>query len=318
MDSRLSDYIREAKSSGMDERQIKKELVGAGWPILDVEEAMEKSGPIHPSRIRSKASIFWRKFIIIFFILSLLGGTAFGFWYVDQKIQSAKPNISFEETSEEENLLSGQEEEASGASALGESSSSSLKIAEMPDGYQLQNVYFSPNGASVILIVKKLAQEFIFINGQIGKGYDDITGCRFNGSGSHFFCIAAASKKKAVLIDGQEGKQYDSLIKNPVFSPNGEVLAYVAGTGLNKILVLSGQEKPFPYNLSGDLVFSSDSEYLAYIVSKDSSKFLVVNDQELQIEQGAFFELFFSADNKKIFYGAKENSDIYWKSADIQ
>lgn len=312
MNIRLSEYIRQAKTKGMSENKIRDELVKAGWPILEIEEAFEKTEPIKPDRPKGKAFFFWRNFIIVFLILGILGAAAFGFWYVDQKIQ--KPNVFFEEEKTQDLKSSGEVDEDAQEEAILES----VKITEIPADYQLKQVYFSADGKSIILIALKAKQEFIFYNGQAGTGYDSITNCQFNGNASYFFCIAKKGKKETVVINNNEGSYYDSLIKNPVFSPNGEILAYLAESGANKFLVLSGQELPFNYDLAGKLVFSPNSDYLAYIAAKGSSKFLVINEQETQIEDGAFLDPFFSNDSKKISYMVKTGSEIYWKEKAIE
>lgn len=331
MNPKLSEYINQAKVGGMTENQIRDELVKAGWPALEVEEALAKSRPIHPDRIKIKSSNFLRNFIIVFFVLLILAGAVYGFWYVDRKIKNEGPKTSLENqttTGFQEFPTSSAEETSSASSSQPEeglpediipsSSPTSTKLAAIPAGYQLKEAYFSSNGEKVLWIAEKGALKFIFLNESASEGYAAVSNCQFNSTGSHISCIATKNKKKIVILDDKEGNQYDSLIKNLVFSPDGEKSAFLAATGTTKLLVLNGQETPFPYDSAGKLVFSSDGSYLAYIATKGTDKFLVVNGKEIKIEGEVYSDPVFNSDNKRVGYGVKLNGELLWKEAEAE
>jgi hypothetical protein len=319
MDQRLSEYISQAKAGGMAGSQIKNELVKAGWPALEVEEALAKSSSIHPDRIKSKSSIFLKKFFIVFFVLSMLGGAAYGFWYLDQKIERERPNVSFED----QTATDSQESSASSSQqgSLFEDSVSSIptstKLVAIPAEYQLKEAHFSFDGKKVLWVAEKGGQKFILLNELRSEGYDAVSNCQFNNSGSHFSCVATKDKKKIVIFDTNPGKQYDSLIKEPFFSAGGEGLIYAATLGTNKFLVLDGEESPIPFDSIGGLVISPDLSRIAYIGTRGKDKFLVINGEEKKIEGIPYSDPVFIGSNK-IGYGVRLNNDLLWKEVEAR
>ncbi|MFA5742898.1 MAG: hypothetical protein WCX77_00360 [Candidatus Paceibacterota bacterium] len=314
MDQRISEYISQAKAGGMTGNQIKNELIKAGWPVLEVEEVLAASNSILE---KNESSNSWQNFVIVAFILSMLGAAAYGFWFLDQKIKNEGPKVPFE------NQTTTDSQESSSSSSQDNSLREtaepvSTKLTAMPADYQLEGAYFSSDGKNVLGVAKKIGQKFIFLNGELKSGgYDIVDSCQFSSAGSHFFCVAAKNKKKIVISDANEGNQYDVLIEQPVFSPDGEKLAYTAGIGLNKFFILNGRETLFPYDSAGKLVFSSDGFYLAYIAAKGADNFLVVNGKETKIEGKIYSDPVFSDDNEKIGYGVELNNELYWKEVEI-
>ncbi len=320
MDQRLSEYISQAKAGGMTGNQIKNELVKAGWLALEVEAALAKSSSIHPDRVKSKLSIFLKKFFIVFFILSMLGGAAYGFWYLDQKINRERPNVSFEDQtttdSQGSSASSSQQNSLLEDSAVS-SISTSTKLVAIPAEYQLKEAHFSSDGKKVLWVADKGGQEFILLNELRSEGYDAVSNCQFNNSGSHFSCVATKDKKKIVIFDTNPGKQYDSLIKEPFFSADGEGLIYAATLGANKFLVLDGEESPIPYDSIGELVISPDFSRLAYIGTRGKDKFLVINGEEKKIEGIPYSDPVFISNNK-IGYGVRLDNDLLWKEIEVK
>ena len=316
MDQRLSEYISQAKAGGMVGSQIKNELVKAGWPALEVEEALAKSSSIHPDRIKSKLSIFLKNFFIVFFVLSMLGGAAYGFWYLDQKIERERPNVSFEDQSAADSLASSSQQGSLFEDSVS-SVSTSTKLVAIPADYQLKEAHFSPDGKKVLWVADKGGQKFILLNELRSEGYDAISNCQFNNSGSHFSCVATKGKKKIVIFDTNPGKQYDSLIKEPFFSTGGEGLVYAATLGTNKFLVLDNEESPIPYDFIGGLVISPDLSRIAYIGTRGQDKFLVINGEEKKIEGIPYSDPVFIGSNK-IGYGIRLNNDLLWKEAEVK
>lgn len=90
------DYIKQAKAAGMDDMQIKQELLKAGWQQLDIDEAFKSFAGaqilsenisasksinyVAPKKLPIFKLLFYSVLVILF--VSLVG---FGFWYFDKQ-----------------------------------------------------------------------------------------------------------------------------------------------------------------------------------------------------------------------------------------
>lgn len=84
------------------------------------------------------------------------------------------------------------------------------------------------------------------------------------------------------VIDGKEGKRHKEKIleEGLVFSPNGEVVAYVAKEFNAQFVVLDGKEHKKYNSIGSKLIFSSDSKRLAYVAEDSGKQFFVVDGKE--------------------------------------
>ncbi len=88
-----------------------------------------------------------------------------------------------------------------------------------------------------------------------------------------------------IVLDGIAHRGFDHISENPIFSPDGRHLAYVAEIeyGGNSMVVLNGQrQESFSY-IRG-LRFSSDSRYVVYNAVTGRDLFMVVQDPYDQAE----------------------------------
>jgi len=94
----------------------------------------------------------------------------------------------------------------------------------------------SPDSKRVAYVGRKGDKLFVVVNGEEGKGYDDI------GFGSLIFSPdskrvayeAREGNKWFVVVDGEEGKRYDGIgVDTLIFSPDSKRVAYMAREGKN-------------------------------------------------------------------------------------
>jgi WD40 repeat protein len=132
-----------------------------------------------------------------------------------------------------------------------------------------------------------------------------------------------------VISGEQESKPYDSLVKNPVFSSNGEKVAYFAKSGKSVFLVLGGEESQIPFQSIGESVFSFDGNHFAYsasvsttasvtstagtttvVVPARTGKLVVLDGQEKALYQDVFGIAFSSDGNHLAYIAAKDGKKI--------
>ena len=113
----------------------------------------------------------------------------------------------------------------------------------------------------------------------------------------------AADGKKAMFHDGKLHAVYKSLGK-PIFSPNGERMAYRAWTGEKAHVVADGVAgKAFDNVLGETIVFSGDSRRVAYLAKRGEQWLAVVDGKEYPIGGGFdkdYYRPVFSGDAKRV------------------
>jgi len=119
------------------------------------------------------------------------------------------------------------------------------------------------------------------------------------------------------IADGKKtGDTYDG-IKDPVFSPDGSLLAFAARRGDRHHVVVNGIAGP-PYDMVVAPQFSPDGSRLIYRVRQDGKRFVVVADARGNtLAEQARYELVwqpvFAPDGKSIAYAVKNGREIWWK-----
>jgi outer membrane lipoprotein-sorting protein len=89
--------------------------------------------------------------------------------------------------------------------------------------------------------------------------------------------VAKDGAKRRVIADGKEEKAYDFIdVTSLAFSPDSHRVAYVASAGGKQIVVVDGKDGK-PYDEARSFIFSPDSRRVAY-AAKVGEKWLVVVD----------------------------------------
>ncbi|MEQ1862211.1 MAG: hypothetical protein ABMA13_20025 [Chthoniobacteraceae bacterium] len=121
-----------------------------------------------------------------------------------------------------------------------------------------------------------------------------------------FFRKSAEGDKWWLVVDDIEGKKYDAVGKmDPLFSPDSQRVAFVAGRKSRKVIVVDGVEGK-EYEAVGRVTFSPDSKRFVHLAERGDESFLVVDG----VEQPAFDGLHasgpvFSPDSQRLGYVAK-------------
>lgn len=119
------------------------------------------------------------------------------------------------------------------------------------------------------------------------------------------------------IMDGKiHGDSYDG-IKDPVFSADGLLLAFVARKGDKHFIVVNGSSGP-EYDMVVSPLFSADGSRLIYRARQDGKRFVVVADTRgVTIDKQPDYEMVWQPvaipEGKSIAYGVKADKELWWK-----
>lgn len=138
----------------------------------------------------------------------------------------------------------------------------SVKLAAAPEGYELGEKYFSPDGRHVAMLAAKGGQSFVILDSEINGGYAAINDQLFSKYGGDFAFVASDGNKQRVVVNGTAGKAFDG-IGRPVFTPDGRII-YDAKAG-GKWSIVAGELESSPFDSANPTpVLSYDGKRLAY------------------------------------------------------
>jgi Tol biopolymer transport system component len=164
--------------------------------------------------------------------------------------------------------------------------------------------------------------EYLVIDGKIGPPNDPVHVLLTSPDGKSVVSILKKDRKDTMIVNGKEDPTFDAISSEPsakpVFSPDSRHFAYVGRTGGpgedfhghpimndletgNSTVVLDGKVGP-PYRYIENLIFSPDSQHLAYVVWKSGTSRAVVLDGKEGAEYGYVYPPVFSADGRHLAY----------------
>jgi Tol biopolymer transport system component len=127
-------------------------------------------------------------------------------------------------------------------------------------------------------------------DGVAGKAYPaaDIQPV-FSPDGNRLLYIASpAPKKMCLVVDGKEGPQFDAIAGgSPNFSPDSKRVAYAAAAGGKVLAVIDGKAGPAYERMRMPPMFGADSNHVVYIAGNGSQYWIVLDGVE-----GPKFDLF--------------------------
>ncbi len=125
--------------------------------------------------------------------------------------------------------------------------------------------------------------------GTIPKKYKRIISLIFSPNGTRVDAVVAEQEfSSCYVIDGDSETEiyclwsssgFPHIFGEPIFSPDGRKLAYVAKKGKNFSVVMNGKEGKL-YDRIDPLLFSPDSRKLAYVARERGKSFVVLDDEE--------------------------------------
>lgn len=186
---------------------------------------------------------------------------------------------------------------------------------------EVRNLVFSPDSKRVAYIVANRGPSFagkdacVVIDGVESKHYFGIGDTlRFSPDSQSLLYVAQfADRRWSVVVNGKEGNVHNAwAIRNPVFSPNGQRVAYVvavdyANDKRTGYVVSDGKEgKHYSGDISLDIVnFSPDSKHIAYSVGiggYEGEGFVVVDDKEGNRYVGNRRQIVWTPDSSQLAY----------------
>lgn len=126
---------------------------------------------------------------------------------------------------------------------------------------------------------------------RLGPYDSDVQSPVFSRDGQHLAYFTRRDQKWVVVVDGQTGPEYDDVSENnPIFSPDGKRLAYAAQKGQKHLVVVDGQKgTEYDEYGEGSLIFSPDGKHVAYGAQK-GQKWAVVADGQASTEYDQFIK----------------------------
>jgi len=144
-------------------------------------------------------------------------------------------------------------------------------------------VTLSPDGKRLAYVVHDNNDDRLFavIDGKEDKHYEDIGFGTpiFSDDGQSVAYAASLEGKWFVVLNGQEGDKYDDIdSRSLIFRPDSKELVYVAKSG-EKWFVINGDKKGEQYDeiLAGTLCFSPDGKHFVY-GARSAEKWTIVQD----------------------------------------
>lgn len=160
---------------------------------------------------------------------------------------------------------------------------------EIAESNSLQSSVCSPDCNRMACIFKEGDKEYVVVDGNQGKQYDNITELKFGPNGKRFAYAAWSGRTMYAVVDGKEQKNY-RWVMNITFSPDSKRVAYSAGVMreyIEQFVVVDGIEgkryksqDPYGSCKISPPVFSPDSKHVAYVVEMRDKSWVVLDDVE--------------------------------------
>ncbi len=104
------------------------------------------------------------------------------------------------------------------------------RLAVVPEGLELEEKIFSPDGRGVFFKVRKPDREFVVVGDKKGEGFDWVIGLSFNPDGMTVADKAKEGGKEFVVVGDRKGEEFEEVFE-PAFSPDGRKVAFGALKG---------------------------------------------------------------------------------------
>lgn len=205
--------------------------------------------------------------------------------------------------------------------------------------YALSSPVFGLDNQSVAYVTGVNNNLSMVVNNKKEDTYDTVSGFSFSSDNQHYAYRAAEGevhwsggmgpppemeyKREFVVFNGEKGKVY-SYVKAPLFSPNGNHLAYRAiKQKEDRWVMVLDQQEISEYDWTGRPIFSPDSQNLACIVKEaegysvvsetiGAEKGIILESRKGKIYDEIYQDTFLFLDDEHIGYRVKTNNEIWW------
>lgn len=177
-------------------------------------------------------------------------------------------------------------------------------------------VAFSPDGEKIIYPAYKGDEVYLVVNdGKTKKEYESISSVSFSPDSKKMVLRVKKNEKVVIIVNDREGKEYYGA-REPIFSSNGEVMAFAAGKALDNrsplhwTLVVNGKEDKQSYQDIFDVALGPDGKRIAFI-AREGNKYFVIDGGAKGKEYEKVEWLILSPDGKKIGYAPTEGDKMF-------
>ena len=164
-------------------------------------------------------------------------------------------------------------------------------------------ILLGPSG-QLVYVIERNGKERVIADNRQGPAFDLIDQPIFSPDGKHLAYIAEANNRKNehVVADGQQGPVYKA-IENLYYTQDGR-LFYSARRGEKEYYTVLNGQVSGPYTaMSSEVVISPDSRHIAYWINRnDDSRMLVVDGKEGPTYGTAIEYLTYSPDSRHLAY----------------
>ncbi len=171
------------------------------------------------------------------------------------------------------------------------------------------DLFAIPGGKSFAFFAKNKSggRNFVVINGEDGKEYDDVGNLVFSPDGKRWAYAVRSGEKMYFLIDNKPTAEYDAVNgASFVWSPDSTRYAFGAVKGKGEtakaVVVIDGKEAVEAAN-AGRVFFSPDSQRTAFVVGDAKSAKIYIDGKEAKTYDRILGETVrFSPDSKRVAY----------------
>jgi len=182
---------------------------------------------------------------------------------------------------------------------------------------QIKHVTFSPDSKR-LAYAGKIGEKWHIVEGDDkGPGYVDIKRVRFTPGSDQLVYAARGDDEAVMVLDGKKQKTFDYLPGEPVFSRDGERLAYAVAEerrrDVRMRIVVDGDTGP-AYDGIGAYRFSPDGAQFAYMAVNNDEKAMMVHDGEVSDTYDSLGVPVFASDGHHLAYSVyrEENKNGKW------
>jgi len=184
---------------------------------------------------------------------------------------------------------------------------------------EIKHVTFSPDSSRLVYAAKAEGKWQLVEDGAKGEGYVDINRVRFSPDSDRLAYVARGDDGAFVILGDEKSEIYDHVPGEPVFSRDGERLAYAVAEetrrrGLRMHMVVDGKKGP-AFEQIGAYRFSTDGEQFGYMAVEDMDKEkarIVHNGEAHNIYQSIGVPVFSPKGGHLAYYVFDDDDDGLW------